>query len=231
MSATSAAALPASLAVLETGGSSAASSILALFAGGSRDSASAGRVTSGAGPADATWCGAGTAGDDGPTGSGWATGSGCASSCIDNIKAAFSSSSISSMATMPARGAISAPATGMDGFAEAGTASSGTPAASFAAGAVPPSSTRCSLARSSSMEIRNAIANSGSSPPPNSKSSPPPPIPMSGDSPSGTTIGDVRRTSLRSLGPTGTSNKCEESLLLTALTSLLSFAEFSSISP
>mmetsp|Transcript_89274 Transcript_89274/g.251230 ORF Transcript_89274/g.251230 Transcript_89274/m.251230 type:complete len:211 (-) Transcript_89274:354-986(-) len=88
------------------------------------------------------------------------------------------------------------------------------------------------LALSSSMEMRNAIASSGSSLMlmPNSKPSPPPPA-TAPPSPSLFITVEPKSTSLRSFGPTGTSNKCDVSLLFTAPRSFSSFCVFSSTSP
>mmetsp|Transcript_38212 Transcript_38212/g.80954 ORF Transcript_38212/g.80954 Transcript_38212/m.80954 type:complete len:205 (-) Transcript_38212:140-754(-) len=81
------------------------------------------------------------------------------------------------------------------------------------------------------MEIRSARASSGSSPGSTSKPNPPPvPDPVM-PSPSGLMITEERSTSLRSLGPTGTSTMWEESLLFTAESNLSNFGALDSTSP
>mmetsp|Transcript_9419 Transcript_9419/g.27219 ORF Transcript_9419/g.27219 Transcript_9419/m.27219 type:complete len:367 (+) Transcript_9419:95-1195(+) len=157
-------------------------------------------------------------------------------SCMDRSNACRNSSSMSSipMASAKAMSFGAAPPAAAGAAAGAPEAGASPPAAP-PAGAAPPSAAGwfadC-LARSSSMEIRRASANSGSSVGlmPNSKPSPPAPPPKAPPSPS-LRIGEERSTSLNNFGPTGISTMCELSLLFAAANNFCNLALFSSTSP
>mmetsp|Transcript_60053 Transcript_60053/g.130256 ORF Transcript_60053/g.130256 Transcript_60053/m.130256 type:complete len:262 (+) Transcript_60053:444-1229(+) len=164
-----------------------------------------------------------------------------APSCIESISACRSSSSMSSMfiASITAVSEAMGIAAGVGWAAPAAPPAAGAAAAGVAAaapasgaGAEPPSCC-CCRARSSSIEMRSAKASSGSllASIPNSKPASPPPPPPPPPSPSPLMTDEPSRTSLRSLGPTGTSIRCELSLLFAAAMSLFSLGLLSSTSP